>query len=476
MIDNLLLAMRRIRGVRLFFLRETVMLAVRGRFLLAGLLLAALAGCAAKPPGIADLGRYPQDATVYLSNDAAGRRLVPAAVQTELEVNYNERFFRPWRQRRASLPASDAFWGLASYGGRQGFAENLQPLSKERWQQLVDSLQVAAYPSLARPAITVHSTACRVFPTHRPFFLDPARAGEGYPFDYFQNSALWAGTPLLVTHVSADGAWLFAEAGHVAGWLPARDVAWAEEAFRTAYQTGRYAAILRDGATLVDEAGSFLTQAHIGAIFPVASGNESGMTLLVPVRAADGSAQAMNAPVAAEVAAVKPLPLEGERIAELANRMLGQLYGWGGLYENRDCSASMRDLFAPFGLWLPRNSAEQARRGGTFHDLAALGREEKRDLLLREGVPFYTLVWLKGHIGLYVGRDPASGEPLLLHNLWGVRTAGWTGREGRALVGRLAITSLRPGEERPDVADGRFLERILGMTVLPGAAPGSSVQ
>jgi len=151
--------------------------------------------------------------------------------------------------------------------------------------------------------------------------------------------------------------------------------------------------------------------------------------------------------------------------------MLGQLYGWGGLYENRDCSATLRDLFAPFGIWLPRNSADQAKGGGTFHDLAALDPEAKRDRLLQQGVPFYTLVWLKGHIGLYLGSDPASGEPLLLHNLWGVRTTSWSGRQGRALVGRLAITSLHPGEERSDVENGRFFRGVLGMAVLPGIEP-----
>jgi cell wall-associated NlpC family hydrolase len=434
-------------------------------------LLVLFGGCAPVPPGIADLTRYAQDAKVYLPPDNAELRLVPAEVQRSLDASYNERFFRPWRQTQASLPAAEAFWGVASYGGRQGYAENLQPLSKERWQQLVASLQMPSYPSLARPAITVRNTACRVFPTHRPFFLDPARAGEGYPFDYFQNSALWAGTPVLVTHVSADGAWLFAEAAHVAGWLPAQDLAWAEEPFRATYQAGSYAALLRDAVTLRDAAGNFLAQVHIGAIFPVAAADEAGLNLLVPVRAADGTAVASIASVLPAEAAIKPLPLQPAGVAELANRMLGQLYGWGGLYENRDCSASMRDLFAPFGIWLPRNSAEQARRGGTFHDLAALDAGEKRDRLLKAGVPFYTLVWLKGHIGLYLGAAPGDSEPLLLHNLWGVRTASRSGREGRALVGRLAITTLHPGEERPDIANGRFIERILGMTVLPGTEP-----
>jgi hypothetical protein len=432
------------------------------------LVLVTLAGCVVKPAGVADLTRYPQDATGYLPTATAAAPLVSPEQQARLDADYNEHFFAPWRQQRASLPAAEAFWGVASYGSKQGYGENLLPLGKERWQQLVAALRRESYPSLARPAITVRNTACRVFPTSRPFFLDPNQAGEGYPFDYFQNSALWVGTPVLVTHVSLDGAWFFVETGFVAGWLPVEDLAWADAAFRAAYQTGRYAALLRDEVTLRGETGDFLVLTHLGAIFPVAAQVDTGLQVLVPVRDADGAAVARPARLAPELAALKPLPLQPVRIGELANRMLGQPYGWGGLYENRDCSATLRDLFTPFGVWLPRNSADQAKSGGSFHDLAGLGPAEKHARLQQQGVPFYTLLWLKGHIGLYLGTEPASGEPLLLHNMWGVRTSDWRGREGRALVGRLAITSLRPGEERGDVETGRFFERILGMTVLPG--------
>jgi hypothetical protein len=434
------------------------------------LALVTVGGCAAIPQGVADLDHFPQDATRYLHPGQGQAPLVVPDAQARLNARYDERFFAPWRQQRASIPAAEAFWGIASYEKKQGYGENLLLIGAERWQELVASLQRESYPSLARPAITVRSTACRVFPTARPFFYDPQLAGEGFPFDYFQNSALWTGTPLLVTHVSRDGAWLFAEAGFVAGWLPAGDVAWTDAAFQASYQTGRYAALLRDAVTLRDTSGEFLAQVHLGAIFPVAESSGDDLLLLVPARDADGRAVLRHARVAPPQAAVKPLPLQPERIAELANRMLGQPYGWGGLYDNRDCSATLRDLFTPFGIWLPRNSAAQAKSGGTFHDLAPLDVATKRERLLREGVPFYTLVWLRGHIGLYLGPDPASGQPMLLHNLWGVRTTGRDGEEGRALIGRLAITTLHPGEERSDVEDGRFLQKILGMTILPGIA------
>jgi hypothetical protein len=431
------------------------------------LLLMVLGGCAVRPQGIADTVSYPQSAAAYLSAGMAAARLIPEAAQARIDAGYNEHFFAPWQQRRASLPGAEAFSGVTTYGSRQGYGENLLPLGKERWQQLVDSLQRESYPSLARPAITVRNSACRVFPTSRPFFLDPTRAGEGFPFDNFQNSALWAGTPLLVTHVSADGAWFFFETAFVSGWVPADDIAWTDDAFQATYRTGRYAALLRDDVTLRGEQGEFLTKTHLGALFPVVSQDEGGLQLLVPLRDAGGAAQLRRARISTELAEVKPLPLQPGRIAELADRMMGQPYGWGGLYEDRDCSATMRDLFAPFGVWLPRNSRDQASSGGTFFDLSGLDAAGKRGRLLQQGVPFYTLVWLKGHIGLYLGADPASGEPMLLHNLWGVRTSDWRGQEGRAVVGRLAITSLRPGEERPDVESGRFYRLIQGMTILP---------
>lgn len=444
-------------------LRRTAKLAVPGL-----LLLVLLGGCAALPPTVTDPDRIPQDAALTLQVGTAGTDLIPREEQARLNADYDRRFFAPWHQQQASLSAEEVFSGVVSFAGKQGYGENLLPLGKERWQQLVASLQREGYPSMARPAITVRNTDCREFPTARPFFLDPQQAGEGYPFDYFQKSALWSGTPVLITHVSADGAWYFVETGFVAGWTPARDLAWADETFRTAYQTGRYAALLHDDVSLRDADGLLLTVTHLGAIFPVMAQHGDDLQLLVPVRDADGAAQIRLATATPEAVAIKPLPLQPERIAALANRILGQPYGWGGILENRDCSATLRDLFAPFGIWLPRNSVDQARYGGTFLDLSPLEPPEKVARIQTQGVPFYTLIWLKGHIGLYLGADPASGEPLLLHNLWGVRTVDREGREGRAMVGRLAITSLHPGEERPDVEDGRFVRRIQGMTILPG--------
>jgi NLPC_P60 stabilising domain, N term/SH3 domain (SH3b1 type)/SH3 domain of SH3b2 type/NlpC/P60 family len=428
-----------------------------------------LAACVGGGPGIADLQRYPQRASAYLEPPESDRPLVAAAQQAGLAADYLCRFFAPWNRAAASLNAASAFWGVNSYHPDEGYGENLLPWPLADWEALVANQEIDRYPSLARPAITVRNAALRVFPTRRPFFRDPRRAGQGYPFDYFQNSELWAGTPLLVTHRSANGAWYLVEAGLANGWLPADALAWTDEAFRCNYRRSEFVALISDQVTLSDREGGFLAVGRLGALFPLRGETDETLQLLVPVRDADGRAVLRTAAVPLQAAAPFPLPLRSGLLADLADGLLGQPYGWGGLYQNRDCSATLHDLFTPFGLWLPRNSLQQARAVGRFVDLAGLTPAQKRARLLAEGVPFYTLVSFPGHIGLYLGTDPASGVPLLLHNLWGVRTVGWSGREGRALVGRLVVTGLHPGEERSDVPADGFYRRLLGFTLLPGA-------
>lgn len=376
-----------------------------------------------------------------------------------------QRFFAPWRMDKTSLTAKDAFWPTAALAKKQGYSENLQPYPLQRREQLVALQNMAFFPSLAEPAIVTRNTNVRLLPTLRPFFLNPAQPGQGYPFDQLQNSALWQGTPVLLCHRSLDLAWYYVETAFACGWVRAEDVALADAAFRAQYESGQMAALLRDDVSLLDSQGHLLGQTHIGALFPMVSQSYTQVTLKVPVRGMEGQAEIRSALVSANLAAPTPLPLSSKALAGLADAMAGQQYGWGGLYENRDCSSTMRDLFLPFGIFLPRNSAAQAKAGVQLHMLNKFSPQAKVSAIRAEGIPFLSLIWLPGHIGLYLGPDP-QGEPLMLHSVWGVRTALPDGQEGRAIVGGLAVSTLRPGEYRADVHPDTFLNRIQGLTIL----------
>jgi len=78
---------------------------------------------------------------------------------------------------------------------------------------------------------------------------------------------------------------------------------------------------------------------------------------------------------------------------------------------------------------------------------------------------------------LYIGaRD---GKPLIFHNFWSVKTRDAAGKRSKLIVGRAAITTLRPGGEllNLDVQGTDLLQGLRGM-VLVGENPeeGMSVQ
>lgn len=437
------------------------------------LLLALLAGACAPqrtcPPlpwdawgTVRDIQDLPQDPVFYAEQIEAWPAPTKDALQAA-QQHYLKRFFAPWRQETTHLDAAEAFWGIASYGAKQGYGENLRPRDPAWIEERINDMNTKAFPSLARKAITVRNTNLRVMPTAHPFFFDPREAGEGYPFDYFQASSLWAGTPVFISHKNREGGWLFVEAPFTSGWIPAADIAYVtnEQIRRYTEPEAGFAAVTRDDTVLHASDGLYLLTAHLGCLFPV----NADKSLNVAVRNAHGEAIFVPASAPKDACAPFPLPLEPLVVAEIARGIMGQAYGWAGMYENRDCSAMTRDLFAPCGIWLPRNSKPQAAQGRVI-SLDGLSPEEKEQVILDKGVPFRTLLGQPGHIMLYVGSY--KGRALVLHSTWGLRVTDACGRNGRRIIGRAVITTLTPGSEMPDVRRSEYslLKRITAMAIL----------
>lgn len=439
--------------------------------------LAALLLSACATPGrlgpvggdVQDLRTRPQNLMYYASQAGDGPLLAPDA-QEAMTRTFIERFYAPWRMTSSGLKPEDAFWGVERYGKRQGYGENMLPRPPEWFDKLREACRVDAFPSLALRGVALRNTSLRVMPTKRPFFYDFALAGEGYPFDYFQNSALWVGAPVFISHATADGTWLFCETSFASGWVPAEDIGAPDNQrrFTRRYTRNNLAAVTRDNVAVTDEQGRYLFTAHVGAIFPLLDRDAGGFAVLAPTPHPMMGAIMIRARIPADAAAPLPLPLTAYNVARVGNAMLGQLYGWGGMYENRDCSAMVRDLFTPFGVWLPRNSKAQAQYGGRALELKG-SNVEKEHALFEHGVPFATLVGMPGHIMLYIGQH--AGHAVVFHNLWGLRTQDGRGEPGRYILGRAVITSLTPGRELPDLAPGRaLLDRATSLTFVN--APG----
>jgi len=141
----------------------------------------------------------------------------------------------------------------------------------------------------------------------------------------------------------------------------------------------------------------------------------------------------------------KPLYLNQENLTRITSDVMQSNYGWGGLYEERDCSSTLRDIYTPFGIWLPRNSRQQSRIGKVFA-MGDLNTTSKEELIKREGIPFETFLHRKGHIMLYLGTY--DDNIMILHNMWGIKTLDDNAEEGRIIVGKVVISTLAIGSEQ----------------------------
>ncbi|MGZ6275578.1 MAG: NlpC/P60 family N-terminal domain-containing protein [Syntrophales bacterium] len=421
--------------------------------------------CAGAPETIRDIRDLKQDNLFYIDKAVADRGLLNAADQRKMDANYDSMFFSPWHRLKAYYPKETVEAGLKKYRDNPGYGENRRKHDMSWIRGLAANAHLENYPNACFAAITIDNSDLRVLPTHKPRFYE-ANTDRGYPFDSLQESSVAANTPVFISHMTKDKAWVLAETPYAVGWISARNIARVDANFVKAWETGQYAVIIKDKIPIYDEGGRFLFKVPLGSVFPELGEDAKNIKLLVAVTDQGGNAFMKSTVVSKDAAAAKPLRLTTFNIAKMANELINESYGWGGLYQNRDCSAMVKDLFAPFGLWLPRHSADQAKDGGTFIDLQRLSPQEKEAMILKQGIPYLTLIWRRGHIMLYIGSY--EGRVLVFHNMWGVRTKDFLGRETRKIVGHAAITTLHPGiefqdSENPEIG---YLNGILGMTLL----------
>jgi hypothetical protein len=447
-----------------------------GILILLGAVFLACAGCARLPrvpspatgvvdTPVRDLTVLPQDCNVYLNPATSNTELITPVVARLFHARFKEHHFAPWHRTEPCYSPQEAFRGFQRFASQTLFGEN-KCIRGGNWLadlQLLAGME--SYPNTNRRAITIANTSLRLLPTDKPAFYDFVAPGEGYPFDQAQESAVWSGTPVFISHTSTDGSWVFAEVPFASGWLSVADIAFTDTSFMEAFETDALVAFVKDSTPVSSDDQVFRFVGRLGAVLPLSALEKQHLEVLAPAADVSRRAVLLRAKISREDAVLMPLAVTPQHFAMLINRLLGQPYGWGGLYGNRDCSATLKDLFTPFGIWLPRNSPEQARQG-IFISLRDLDPRQKEQMILDKGVPFLTVIWTPGHIMLYVGTH--QGKPLVFHNTWGLKTQSASGSESRKIIGKAVITTLEPGQELPDLErpKGNLLYRIEAMTFL----------
>ncbi|MDD5089321.1 MAG: SH3 domain-containing protein [Candidatus Wallbacteria bacterium] len=264
--------------------------------------------------------------------------------------------------------------------------------------------------------ITVRRTEMRTFPTADRIFSEPA----DFEFDRFMETALYPLEPLAVLHQSADGKWLFVQCYFYAAWVPAEDVALTDK--KTLFsRTGSENFLVVTGKKVFTDFNPLIPgisemQLDMGVSIPLVHPSEvpqeisgrnpaGNFVVWLPDRDSTGRLEwRMGLISRSDDIRVGFLPLTSSSITHQAFKFLGQRYGWGGMFNTRDCTSFLTDIFRCFGLLIPRNSGEQGKlAAGIMHNMPQEMTLDARKRLFDTLKPC-TPVYMSGHAMLYLGK------------------------------------------------------------------------
>lgn len=300
---------------------------------------------------------------------------------------------------------------------RSLFETNIRPLVQ--WEKVPDRIRI-------RWGAAVRSTSVRALPS-RTKMLEQAGDIE---FDQLQFSLIKLWTPVAIYHESSDGEWLYIQAPYIRGWVRTRDIALFEDRNHLA----RYAKHAAAGTNFLVVTGGRIPiyrdlllnhrdqTASMGTVLPFDGQHPEAYAIRLPRRGAQGNVLIEKAFVDLKSdVSVGYLPFTQANVIRQAFKLLGSRYGWGGMYDGRDCSAFTHDVFLTFGIDVPRSSKGQGFIGTQLNHFEYKEQTEDKLAALRSATPGITLLRMPKHQMLYLGE--VNGRFYAIHSTWAERIA-----------------------------------------------------
>lgn len=411
-----------------------------------------------------DLTFYSQDAINYVSYNYE----LSQKQSKKLLDNYLSSFYSPWNKPKINLNKNEVFWVSGSLLKAPGYGENLQKNPLSFTKKIYDEMQINKYPNAKIKAIIIKETSVRAAPTMQPRFNN----ASGFPFDRWQNSLIFAGTPVLITHMSKTKQYAHIQTSFVSGWVTMDSLALvSDNDIKKLKAIKNYVMPRVDFIPIFYDDKRFAMQARIGQILPLLKTTYSKtkdkkpykFTIYAFSKNEKGYLVLKTAQTTSNDFAYFPTKLTPDSVARIINTMIGNPYGWGGYFGWRDCSAFVRDIFANFGLYLPRNSQAQVKFAKNVISLEKMKAKEKEKFIINNATPFSTLLWFKGHIMLYIGEQ--NGKAMVAHSAWSTMT-----NKGRKkyenMFGGVVVTSLHAGNENANSKSNLLIHKVALMSDL----------
>nr|WP_314547188.1 SH3 domain-containing protein [uncultured Massilia sp.] len=306
----------------------------------------------------------------------------------------------------------------------------------------------------ARHGLSVRRAQLRALPAEQRFYA----AADQRDYESLQAGILFPGEPVVIAHESADRQWLLVVSSQGPAWVRAADIgigkaetvfAYAEQAPGRVVTGDQVRTVFTPEAPALSELeldmGTALPLANVAPGEPVNGASPvASWPLLLPVREPDGSL-AFKAALLRRAADSAPgyLPLTRANLIRQAFKFLGERYGWGHMFNARDCSGLTSEVYRSMGILLAPSSGVQgtsaALQHRTFGDKDT--HEDRVRALAKAQVG--DLVVVPGHVLMIIGH--LNGQPYVIQDVpYAVFKDAQSGQIRKTKLNQVSVTPLLP--------------------------------
>ena len=283
-----------------------------------------------------------------------------------------------------------------------------------------------------RYAVTTTRAPIRNLPTGQGLFYYAADK----EFDVLQETSLDPGEPVAILHQSANGYFYYVQSYNYSGWISRFNVGLTDKRTWLQYTKPKDFLVVTD-AKYVLRLGKNELLYQQGARINLAKEEPALYTVEVPVRQPNGnlSKTRLQVPKVSKAVHKGYLPYTSNNIVRSAFKYYGMPYGWGGLKDSVDCSALVLNAYRTVGIYLPRNTDEQANTAGIRNLMEGLDNAQRLSVVrdLKPGACLY----MDGHVVMYIGQ--INGAPYSIHALGSHYVKGVRQREMQVVVSDLTL-------------------------------------
>lgn len=237
-------------------------------------------------------------------------------------------------------------------------------------------------------------------------------------FCRLQVSSILINEPVIIFNESDDREWYYIKCGFCEGWIKKENVGICEnfQQWKAVMKPKNFLLITGNREILnVDTEHEKVSEKvlYMGTMLELVESEnyETGgkdrkpfhcYVVKMPIRNDEGMLEYEFAfvPISMDVN-IGYLPYTMENLIEQMFKISGDRYGWGGMYDARDCSQYIMEIYNLFGFEFARNSASQASMPFDGYDIS--DKTDKEKIKVLDKVAIGSVLYFEGHVMLYLG-------------------------------------------------------------------------